>query len=344
MKPLDLSSWPLPDRIFQGRYPDALRFVAINDPHLSAHNPASYKADYWQLCKETLRKVFKFAEQKEVDGILWSGDIFNLKSPTRNPLWFMSEVIDLMGEVTIPHLAIAGNHDIKFGHLAKGFRGQPVEILEKSRIIQLLDKQEAVFRIPHEGKDFSVRIAGASYFHGKAEPVMEKTKKGADRLVTLGHFWFGPQSGEFYGEPIYGPDILGTGEPDVYIIGHHHEDQGVQVIGNKTYASVGSLGRTGAHKNDLTRRPAALFLEISPTAINTSVLRPSMPPPEEVMDLEKREQVVKERQEMESFLAAMNTAQLTSNDPKAILDELAPTPVVKEKVLEYLEQAEEASA
>lgn len=333
---IDTSTWPLPDRIIGTKKPGWAKFVAINDPHFCAHNPAVYKTDYWTLTKESLRKVFKFAKDQDADAILWSGDLFHLKAASRNPLWFISEILDLMREPQIPMIGIAGNHDIKFGSIEEGLEGQALDILIKAGVYHLLDRQEVVF----DAGNHTTRVAGGSYRHAKAEYVRAKQKKGANRLITLGHFWYGPQSGEFFGEPIYGPDYLDTGETDLYIIGHHHEDQGVQTHGSKQYASVGSLSRTGSHKNDLERRPAALFVETTEQGITTKIVRPRVPAADEIMDLEKRAQVMQEKEEIQEFLTALNTAKLTTTDPRKILEELKPTDKVRERVLKYLSDAE----
>lgn len=330
--------------------PDAVKLIGIFDPHMSAHNPAVFKVDYWPVVKETIRTVFRFAEKEKVDAICWSGDLFHLKTASRNPLWFMAEVIDLFREGTriCPQLGIAGNHDLLFGSREKGWKGQPIELLHASGYYQLLDDNEATFTIPGfpAGRDregvpqFQVRVAGASYLHAQAEPAKKKLKKGADRLVTLAHFWFGQQSGEFFGEPIYGPDYLDDSETDVYLIGHHHEDQGVVRSGEKWYDSHGSISRTGSHANDLTRRPAASLVTLSREGIDVKLLRPKVPPPEDLMDLERRKQVLEEKKEMETYIASLSSSSVESLDPKELLKTAEVSEEVRGKVLHYLEAAE----
>lgn len=338
MRVIDTTGWPLIERTFKTRELGKFRGVSINDPHFSIHNPPAYKQEYWEIQKDAISSVFRFAEKNGVDAILWSGDVFNLKSAQRNPHGFISQLIELMQTTTIPHFAIAGNHDIKFGNLEQGLPGQPIEILFQAGIFQLLDKYEAVF----DAGDHKTKISGASYRHGYAETARSKKKGSADWLVVLGHFWFGPQSGDFYGEPIFGPDYLQQeSEVDLYIIGHHHEDQGVQRVGEKLYASVGSISRTGAHKNDLIRQPAALYFETTALGITDHrVLRPKMPKVEDIMDLEKRAQIVAERKEMQTFIESLQTTEIISVDPKDVLASSEFDQPTKDLVLSYLEKAE----
>jgi hypothetical protein len=323
---------------WRARNPDVVRLVGVFDPHLTPNSPASFKGDYYELAKETLRQVFRFCEANEVDAIIWAGDIFHLKAVQRNPLWFINEVLALIQEPMrkgTANLGIAGNHDFKFGTL-ENLKGQPLENLIQAGAYQLLDHEETVFK----AKDFSVRVAGGSYHHGLADHVRAKTKKGADFLIAIGHFWFGTETGELFGERIYSPDWLQHSEVDAFLVGHHHEDQGVRNINGKWYDSHGAISRTGSHANDLTRRPAASFIEVRATGIQIKLLRPKVPDANAIIDLETRAALQTEKKEMEEFLANLRETQLTAVDPKTMLDEVETTPEVRAKAQEYLELAE----
>jgi len=338
-KKYDTSTWPLLTTEAKARDPKKIKLLTICDPHLSAHNPPSYKVEYWPLLKKTIDYLNRWLAVKELDAVLWAGDIFHLKSAQRNPHWFMAETIELLSS-GVRNLAIAGNHDTKYGNIETGLEGQPLEILIAARTMQLLDREEHLI----SGEDgLKVRIAGASYHHGKADGPKNKKKRPGEILVTLGHFWFGPQSGIFYGEPIYGPEFFRKSETDVYVIGHHHEDQGHQTENGKHFVALGSLTRTGAHKHDLERRPAAGLIEITKDGVQVTALRPNLPPAGEVMDLEKRKQITEEKKEMELFIASLRDTTLTAMDPKEILKELEAEEETRARTLRYIEEAEDAA-
>jgi len=318
--------------------------ITICDPHMSAHSPEVYKEDYWEILKDTLEKVFRFADKQECDAILWAGDLFHLKTAARNPLWFMTEVVTMfreMQEKGVRHIGIAGNHDVKYGSVAQGLKGQPLEFLIASGMYQLLDWDEAVFATGSK----TIRIAGGSYLHGQASHVRDKKKQGADVLITLGHFWFGRQSGEFFGEQIFGPDFLHSGEADIYVIGHHHEDQGIPNMGGKLYFAHGTPSRTGAHKHDIERKLAVGFIEIDDEGIHHKIIRPKVPTVDECMDLEKREIMMAEKQKIDDFLLVFSQSSIDASDPKKMLETLDPnmSKQVKEKVIEYLDSAEQTA-
>jgi len=341
---IDVTKWPLGTIERKTRTEGIFKVVTICDPHLCAHSPPVYKEDYWTIVRETMMQVFKFAIKEKCDAILWAGDIFHLKTAMRNPMWFMADVIQMLrntSEQGVKHLGIAGNHDVKYGSVSQGLTGQPLEVLYAAGVYSLLDKEEWLFDTGTK----TIRVAGGSYLHGDAEHVRLKKKQGADYLVVLGHFWFGRQSGEFFGERIYGPDFLHSGEADVYVIGHHHEDQGVPEVGGKLYFAHGSPSRTGAHKHDIKRRPAVGLLEIDNNGIHHKIIRPKVPTVEECMDLEKRKVVMAEKEKIDEFLKIFSESSIEANDPRKVLDKLDPnmTQQVKDKVIEYLDAAEQTA-
>jgi len=313
------------------------RALVIHDPHLTHETPPAYKVEYWPLMKKTLLTLFAYARENKANAILWTGDIFHRKAPSKNPLWFMAEVVELFRSAKITNLGIAGNHDVKYGTAKLGLKGQPLALLGETPYFHFLDNNDVLF--PLEG--CTVRVTGCSYHHSKAHELVNLGPNEPNEvLVALGHFWFGPQTGEFYGEPVYGPDFLGKGPADVYCIGHHHDDQGHRVIDGKHYLVHGSITRTGAHKSDIARRPAAGWLEISAAGIETKILRPKFPSAEESMDLEKREQILQEVEEMDAFVAQLNVSTVEVFDPLEILEGMSVEQEVKDRATDYLDEAE----
>jgi hypothetical protein len=127
------------------------------------------------------------------------------------------------------------------------------------------------------------------------------------------------------------------------VIGHHHEDQGIHQINGKWYVAHGSITRTGSHENDLTRRPAASYLQIRKEGIKITALRPKVPPGDEIIDLEKRAQQKKEQKEMDAFVEQLREAKLEGVDPGAMLDQFDTTQEVRTRAKDYLQRAEEAN-
>jgi len=320
---------------------EELRFVGICDPHFSSANPAAWSAPYLEHLEQTIYQIFRFAQKEKCHGILWAGDWFHYKAPARNPLWFVTRVMKFLKKAGIPHYGILGNHDVKYNDWTIGLQGQPAELLLESGAFHLLDDAPVVFG----GNGFKLQISGASYRQGLAIDCRDLERlENVNHHLALGHFWFGKSTGEFFGERLYGPDFLQYGDPDMYLIGHHHEDQGINTLGGKTYCTAGSITRTAAHKSDLSRAPSAVYITATRDSLSARVIRPKVSPCEDVMDLRVRQQVSEEREEMEEFLSNLSNTSITTADPEEILKQLDVTQEVRAATQAYIDRAEEALA
>lgn len=321
---------------------DLSRFkaVALLDPHFAASSPPVFKVNYLEFLLSNVNQVLNFAMKNNVDAVLWGGDLFHLKEPRNNPLSLITTVIRTLMRsqlgADIPNLGIGGNHDYKYGNIEAGLKGSPLEVVVAAGAYHLLDDHEYLF----QGSNFSVRVAGGSYLHSRAEHVRDKKKDGASYLVNLGHFWLGKQTGEFFGEPLYGLDFFKDCDSDVIIVGHHHEDKGVTKAHGKYFVSHGSISITGAHPHDLARRPAAAYVEIGEAGIEVNILRAKTPPIGDLIDLTRHEEVKREKEEMTSFIESLSTTVITSSDPMAVLKETAPSPEILTRAESYIQQAE----
>jgi predicted phosphodiesterase len=320
--------------------PDVFRAIEINDPHVMASSPPAFKLPYPDHLDSMLSQVFAAAIRFQCDAILFSGDIFHLKEPRNNPLWLVTKTIRQLKEIQhegkLDVLGVAGNHDVKYGSIDPGLKGQPLEVLIEAGAYHLLDRADYLYQL----NGHTVRIAGGSYRHGQAQHIRDKKKLGADTLITMGHFWLGAQTGEFFGEALYGFDFFREAESDIICVGHHHEDKGVAEVDGRHYVSQGSMSITGSHGHDLNRRPAACLIEVSKDEKKFTLLRPKMPPINELLDLEKHAEIKQERKEMDDFITNLATAEVKSADPVDILQEVAPSVEVRIRAMEFIQAAE----
>jgi len=312
--------------------------VTVLDPHFSPVTPSSRKDDYMESTEEVFRQVIRFAKKMEAVAILIAGDIFHLKTASRNPPWFLRRILLLFKEAReegVEIWGIAGNHDLTFGSLVS-VSTQPIGVLLAAGAMHLLDENCVLVR----ADGFSVKVAGCSYEHAKAAPVRDLKKDGSDHLVALGHFWFGKETGEFFGEPVYGPDYFASSEVDAFVIGHHHADQGIQDIGGRKYFAHGSMNRVGAHAGDMTRRPAVGLLEVTKEGVVGKIARLKVPEASEIFDFEKHQALVAERKELDQFLEMVASQQIAQTDVEGVLTAMSLPQEVRKRVDEFIQSAE----
>lgn len=111
-------------------------------------------------------------------------------------------------------------------------------------------------------------------------------------------------------------------------------------MANKFYSSHGSISRTGAHANDLIRRPCVGFIELTEAGFDTKIVRPKIPPAEDLMDLERRSVVMEEKKQMTEFVNQLKLAKVETSDPRGMLEEVQPEVRIRELVIGYLDKAE----
>jgi hypothetical protein len=321
-----------------------IRLLTICDPHLSAHNPAAWKAPYAETMLLALAGVQEQLAQMEarIDAVLVAGDFFHLKAPSRNPLGFVTRVARQFKAFGCPVYGIAGNHDLRGGSIASGgLEGQPLEALAEMGAVLLVDERERWIQDPDAGGGCGCWIQGASFDHGTVDSFAALKRTGRTPVIRLGHFGFSPKgSGELFGEKVYGPEDLGD-TFDVAVIGHHHYDQGIHEINGRWYVAHGSMGWTSCHKADRDRVPQVGVIEVGPLgSVDVQALPLNYRPFEELIDVEKRDAIVEEATQLEEFTAQLAGRLLEAPDPEAVLADLELDADVRERARSYLEDAE----
>lgn len=317
-------------------------FVTVLDPHFSPVTPSSRSDDFLAATLDAFDQAVRLAVRVKADGIIIAGDIFHLKTGSRNTHAFMKVVIDTFLNVWkqgIPILVVAGNHDLTFGSLVS-LESQPIGVLVAAGAVHLLDHNSVLFESPK----FTVRVAGASYDHAKAEGVRDLKAEGATHLVSVGHFWFGPETGEFFGEPVYGPAYFKDSEASAFVIGHHHADQGIPEVGGKLFFSHGSMNRVGSHRGDMERKPSVGLLTVTEEGVTGRIARLKVADADTIFIKAQVKVLQEEKEELDQFMALIAQQITTATDVPGILEELALSQEVRTRVEAYLKSAEEAAA
>lgn len=327
-----------------------IRLVTVCDPHMSAHSPAAWKADYQLTILDVMEQILAQAARAPADAILVAGDFFHLKPAHRNPLGFLVRVSKLLKSCGIPVYGVAGNHDLRTGSIWNGgLEGQPLEALCEMGAVTLLDGDPIFIKDREHNRAGGCWIQGASFEHAGAETFAGLSRQDSTHPhVHLGHFGFSPRgSGDLFGERIYGPDELGSAF-DVAVIGHHHFDQGVvsqpaEEFGSRWFMAHGSPCWTSCHKADADRRPAFGMIEIQALGkIFCRQLYPTLKPFADLIDIEKRELIQAEEDQLEEFSGQLSERLLQAPDPEAVLDDLdAVEQDVRLRAKEYLTAAED---
>lgn len=237
------------------------------DVHISDKSPLSRKDEWLDTVLGKLVQVGEIARSEGCHAVIDGGDFFHHKPPSRNSHRMMVRIAQVHNNYPCPVFANIGNHDCVHGDY-RYLDQQPLGVLFTSGIFnRLYDNHEVTFR---EG-GVTVRVVGVPY-HGTAYDLSRlDIKKGKeDYLVVAAHLLASPEGGSmFESEDIVRYSDLKSLDPDVFMFGHWHKDQGVtEILEGKWVVNVGSLTRGSLSQDHLQRKPACVCLSFSPSGVS----------------------------------------------------------------------------
>ena len=333
-----------------------LTLVWRSDAHNSDQPPQSRTDDWTATVLDKLTQVGEVARKVGAVGVLDGGDLFHTKSPSRNSHELVQRVAAVHRGYPCPTWATVGNHDVKHGSL--DYLGEsPLGVLfETGAVRRLYDTFEAVFERPLVDwsvggggpipPPFKVRVVGVPY-HGTTYDMNRLTtitKGDEDYLVVVAHLLAtGDKGGWAHCEK---EDVLQYGDlvnydPDLWLFGHSHKDQGVRVLGGKTFVNLGSLTRGSLNQDDIARTPKMAVLRFTKKGIHVEEVPLSFRPAVEVLDIAGKTRAEGRAATMEVFVDNLQKT-LAPTEGKSLLDEVREANVpeeIRERTLHYLEQA-----
>lgn len=317
-----------------------IRLVTRTDVHLSDKGPQSRTDDWASAVLDKLKQVGLVAEKVGASAVLDNGDFFHIKSPQRNSHDLIRRVADLHAKYPCPVYANVGNHDCVYGDI-RYLDKQPLGVLFSTGVFQrCYDEYEAVF----EKDGVKVRVVGIPY-HGteyQMERFVQLRKGDENHLIVMAHVLASPQGGSmFEGEDIVRYQDLADLDPDVWVFGHWHKDQGVVRVGEKLVVNIGSLTRGSLSQDDLNRKPACSVLTCLEDRVEVSVVRLRVAPSAQVFDLEKKFRGEVRDMTVSGFVEALQKTVI--EDQGTPLEDLirqsqGVPELIRERALSYLER------
>ena len=88
------------------------KYLCVNDIHATRRPPSSCTDLYWPDLLVLLYQTCELARQRDVDGVVWAGDVFHHKAPSRTDHGLMQELIGVVQGYPCPLWIVPGNHDM----------------------------------------------------------------------------------------------------------------------------------------------------------------------------------------------------------------------------------------
>jgi exonuclease SbcD len=337
---------PKPFKLEGGiKHMSRVSFLFRTDVHLSDRSPMSWKGDYSAEIFSDLEQIGELAKKHQVNAVLDGGDYFHVKAPAKNPHHLNERSARIHRAYPCPTYCIEGNHDLAYNNL-ESLAKQPLGVLYASGIFNHL--REQVF----EDGDLRVRVIGVPYSPNRtlADLLSIQKKKGDTHLLAVVHALASknpPTSVEdFWNEPVFSYDsLVSPNGPDVFMFGHWHKDQGIEIIGGKQFVNQGAVSRGSLVRENLERTPRVALIEIDDSGLQVTPIELSVFPASEVFDLEKKALQERERHDIDQFITRLLSEGTV--DPDASIEDnvrsLDFADDVRSEALRYLEMAELAS-
>lgn len=317
--------------------------VCVGDIHVSDRAPASATESYTDDIVTMLKWVADYASEINADAVVWAGDIFHHKSPSRNSHALVLKMIDVVKHHKVPLWCVTGNHDVTNGIIESVREKQPLGVLYESGLNELIGWHPTLplFGIPWR-ESWTETGDPAKAVEGWED---SENDPAGSLMVTHAPI-YPPKEAEnqmFDLVPTMGPDGLSAalGNRGFVYYGHIHEDHGVFDVEGVTYANMGAISRGSLHEYNLSREIKVAVW--SPTQGFTEVAVPHKPAAEAFRLVEVTEER-EEKMNLETFLADVGSRRLEISSTGTVIEHIKQrddVPVrIRKKAIEILEAVE----
>jgi DNA repair exonuclease SbcCD nuclease subunit len=316
-----------------------LNFIFRTDVHVSDNSPSSWKGDYPAEIWSDLKQIGALAKKHDCTAVLDGGDYFHVKAPTRNSHALVAKSAVIHSDYPCPVYIVTGNHDVKHNNLDT-LPEQPLGVLLESGVFLPLVDQT------FERDGVVVRVVGVPYNINLNLATLRGIRKGSeDYLVVVAHTLASKkppaQVEDFFGEPVFKyEDLIRDKGPDIWLFGHWHQDQGIEVLDDVYFVNQGSVSRGSLVRENLTRIPKVALLSFDKTTFSVTPIELDVLPASEVFDLEKKERRDQESKTIETFVDKMRLDLLS--DSEISLEDAAlsiDSDLIGKLAVEYLRRA-----
>jgi DNA repair exonuclease SbcCD nuclease subunit len=319
---------------------DEITILTVGDVHISDVNPRSRIDDFKASIFEKLNQIKSAAKKLKADAVLFTGDLYNIKSPAKNSHELNRELIEFFKSLNCPVYSIPGNHDLTSNDLDT-LHLQPLSVLYASGSLKNL-KYETIKK-----NNLIVSMIGVPYTENlDLKTIQIPPRNGTQVQLCLMHIYASPKGGKLFKEKLYGYEELSVLGPDIFVLGHYHVNQHIQSINGKHFINLGSISRGTIAEENIYHKPSMglikITLENSLVEISTVEIPLKIKPAEEVFDLKKKEEEQKETIEIQKFvdkLISETADQSKRQNVENLIENLSLSKIIKETVISLINEA-----
>lgn len=313
-----------------------MRVLLVGDIHLSDRPPSIRTEAYADQIFAKLEYTVGLREELKADAVVWAGDVFHIKAPSRTSHYLVQRTATLGKSYGVPWLIVPGNHDMQHDRLESLDR-QPLGVLYRAGAIPLIGEQEVagetLYGVPYLQQWSDLRIA------------LRGWREGSARLLVTHAPIFPPGETvpyEFIDAEDWGRQMERPGH--VYY-GHIHDLHGAYETENATFCNQGALSRGSLHESTLRRKPAVTLVETDEDGA-IAFTRYEVPhlPAEEVFTLAEHRDDEARQERLDEFLSSVEGTTLRGLSVEAVLEHVKTMDLDEATLREVVECIEEAAS
>lgn len=263
-----------------------------------------------------LAEIVDIARSYAVDAVVFAGDLFHLKQPSRTSHKTVQRMIDVVHSFSCPVYLVIGNHDIQHDRIDSIWETQPFGVLLKSgaRLLDGWAKDLPIYGVPwqqHWDRDCS------EAFFDFSDPARIDY---SPLLVT--HAPIYPPGQELPWENVPASTIARwMGNFGACYYGHVHDLHGSFIVEGVNFCNQGALSRGSLHESDLARHPAVTIWRSDPAREQTfeRVELLSAPPVEKVFRLAAAAAKSGYADRLEAFLTQVGSSSVEVTSVETVL-------------------------
>jgi DNA repair exonuclease SbcCD nuclease subunit len=277
------------------------KILCLADIHATRRPPSSCTADYWPDLLDLLMQSTVLAAERKVLAVVWAGDVFHHKAPSRTDHGLVQDLIRVIRAYPCPVFIVAGNHDMQHDRLASVEATQPLGVLYKAGAIALDGWADEV---PLFGVPWQQRWSAAGI--QELTVPWQDGAFGGSLVVTHAPIYPPAEEPRYAGAEctpaVWWASALVDGElPHGLFYGHVHEPHGVYEVEGVRFCNNGALSRGSLDEYNLHRPVGCTLWDTVTGAFDFVPLRSR--PASEVFRLHERAEAVTLQGRLDDFLA-----------------------------------------
>jgi len=296
------------------------KFLIIGDTHISGRNSENRLGDIYKDTLLKIEEIISLSKNLKVDGVLHGGDVFDSAIVSNN---IVDDLVDRIEEAKIIWHCLRGNHD-EIGHSPELSSASSLDhIFRRSKFIKSLTILES--------EDYI--IVGKDYYHN----IEENFKINGFQIKVTPKQWKIGLLHLFLTKKPFLPTVLHLPVKDfntnLDIIFSYHNHQPFHIITDTEFVNVGAICRRDI--NEVEINPSVVLLDTEKREHKIIPLK-SAKPGSEVFDLTKVTKAKAFEEDIDKFIASLQTTTFTELDLRGIVEEVGKQKEIDREIIDNL--------